>query len=433
MTRTVGPRAGVGYSENPDSDLAGVEAATAAMTGAGIERADLVLLFATAKHDEARLLRAVRAIVGDSAKIVGGGAVGVITNDRLGFEGCQVGVAVLASDAIVVRTFVESGLDAGANSENDVGRRLGARIRGGLVRGAPPLELPTRSHPASPGSSALPDDDSSLFIMYESVKSSLAGGPLLNMATPFLEGVGAELGTWPPVIGLGLHGDPRWRPGAQYFDDRLETQSAVAVLLSGAVRMSTMTANALMPMSTYREVTAADGPAVLEIDGRPALEVIEELVGSDLRWQDYPLAITLGVNGGDKFGDFREEDYANYLCVAVDRERRALVMSDTYLRAGTQVQLMRRQTNFAELHQKARLLVERAGPRKPFFALYIDCAGRQSTYLGTNSEDAAEIQRAIGADIPLFGVYSGSEIARVGGVVQRLNHAGILAVFTEHG
>jgi hypothetical protein len=306
-----------------------------------------------------------------------------------------------------VRTFVQGGL---AESEQEVGRALGAQIR----------------------DAAGSDDASSLLLMYESVKTSTPDGPMLNMGTPFLEGLKAALETWPPVIGLGLHGDPRWKPGLQYFDDRLEVQSALAVVLSGAVRMSTITLNALRPMSTYREITAADGPAVLEIEGRPALEVIEDLVGPDLRWRDYPLTVTLGVNSGDKYGDFREEDYANYLCVAVDRERRALIMSDTYLRPGTQVQLMRRHLDFSDIRRQAEALLGRVREAgRPFLALYIDCAGRASNYLGTDTEEAAEIQKAIGHEVPLLGLYSGSEIARVGDVVQRLNHAGILAIFSE--
>ncbi len=397
--------AGVGYSENPDSETAALEAARTAMDRAGLSRCDLALLFSTAKHDPAKILRSVRSVVGPGAKIAGGGAMGVITNDRLGYEGCQVGVAVLSSSSVRADTFVQTGL---ASDENAAGRAFGDQIARHRFEG-----------------------ERNLILMYESVKESTPDGPLLNMGSPLLEGVEASLGKWPPVIGLGLLGDPRWRPGPQYIDDRLETQSVLGVVLSGAARMSTVTINNLRPMSTYREITRVDGAAVLEIDGRPALEVVEHLVGPDLRWENYPLIVTLGVNKGDKFGDFREEDYANYLCIAVDRERRALVMSDTYLRPGMQCQLMRRHMDFREIRKRADALVESVRGRRAFLALYIDCAGRASTYVGTDREDAEEIQHAVGPDLPLLGVYSGSEISRVGGGVQRLNHTGVLAVFTE--
>jgi hypothetical protein len=398
-------RAGVGYSENPDSETAATDAARAAMERAGVTRCDLALLFSTAKHDPARVLRSVRSVVGPDAKIAGGGAGGVITNDRLGYEGCQVGVAVVASSSVQAHTFIQPGLDS---DEFAVGRALGTQIS---------------RHPFQ--------GDRNLIVMYESVKASTPDGPVLNMGSPLLEGLGASLGTWPPVIGLGFLGDPRWKPGLQYMGDRLEAQCALAVVLSGSAQMATVTMNNLRPMSTYREITRVDGPTVLQIDGRPALEVIEDLVGPDLRWENYPLTVTLGVNKGDRFGDFREEDYANYLCIAVDRERRGLVMSDTYLRPGMQCQLMRRHMDFAEIRKRADTLVESVRDRRPFLALYIDCAGRTSAYVGTDREEAEEIQLAVGSRFPLLGVYSGSEISRVGHDVQRLNHTGVLAIFTE--
>jgi small ligand-binding sensory domain FIST len=87
--------------------------------------------------------------------------------------------------------------------------------------------------------------------------------------------------------------------------------------------------------------------------------------------------------------------------------------------------------DFQGIRRRATALVERVRDRRPFLALYIDCAGRAKIYAGTDREEAAEIQQAIGATIPLLGIYSGSEIALVGSTVQRLNNTGILAIFSE--
>ena len=43
----------------------------------------------------------------------------------------------------------------------------------------------------------------------------------------------------------------------------------------------------------------------------------------------------------------------------------------------------------------------------------------------------AEVQRAIGAHVPLLGFYSGVEIARVGGQLQALDWTGVLCLFSE--
>jgi small ligand-binding sensory domain FIST len=140
--------------------------------------------------------------------------------------------------------------------------------------------------------------------------------------------------------------------------------------------------------------------------------------------------VTLGVNKGDKFGDFREDDYAIHLCVEVDAGRRALLV-DNHLSAGVEVQLMRRHIDFAQVRRQAERLLARASGRRPFLAFYIDCTGRTARLAGTDREEAAEVQAAIAGRVPLFGVYSGGEVSSVGGDVQRLTHAGVLCLFSE--
>ena len=136
------------------------------------------------------------------------------------------------------------------------------------------------------------------------------------------------------------------------------------------------------------------------------------------------------MNQGDKFGAFHAEDYINCLCIAGDRERKTLTMFDTFLRPGVEVQLMRVQIDFEDVRRRARRLVEAAGDDRPFLALYINCGGRAGLYACTDREDAAEIQQAVG-EIPLFGVYSGAEIARVRDQARRFNLTGVLSIFSE--
>ena len=79
----------------------------------------------------------------------------------------------------------------------------------------------------------------------------------------------------------------------------------------------------------------------------------------------------------------------------------------------------------------AERLMARVAGRRPFLAFYIDCSGRAAAYAGTDREEATEVQAVNGDQMPLFGVYSGGEISRVGGDVQRLTNAGVLSIFSE--
>ena len=153
-------KAGVGFSEKPNSRDAALEATEAALRQAGINRCDLILLFATSKHDPVILQEGVRSIVGDPPRLFGGSAAGVITNDRLGYEGYQVGVAVIDSDSMKVDAFIEKGLP---DNEYRVGKNLGAQLR----------------------DQPLPN----MLLLFDIVKKgSSAEGMSMNMATPLLQG-----------------------------------------------------------------------------------------------------------------------------------------------------------------------------------------------------------------------------------------------------
>lgn len=207
----------------------------------------------------------------------------------------------------------------------------------------------------------------------------------------------------------------------------------MALVLSGGVQLDTIIMHGCKPSSDYHTVTKAEANVVLEIDNKRAVDMIAELLGPDAEtgWEDFPLFLTLGVNKGDKYGEFKEDEYVNKLCMAVDAKRGGLVMFGPDLIVGSEVQLMRRALDFKYISQRTNELLERVGDRRPFFALYIDCCGRASAYCGTEGEEAEEVQKVIGPRMPLLGIYSGVEIAKVAGNIQELDWTGVLCVFSE--
>ena len=274
--------------------------------------------------------------------------------------------------------------------------------------------------------------DAGLILLYDTV-NLVSGQFKMNMATPLMQGMSRHLANWPNMAGMGMIGDMQLQPTWQWFDDRLEQQAAMALLLSGGIRMDTVILHGCRPASGYHTITKTDGATVLEIDGRPTLDVIGELLGSDigLSWEDYAFFVTLGVNRGDKYGEYREEDYANRLCIGVDVERKGMVMFESDLEAGMEIQIMRRSMDFQYIGERVRHLLALAAGRTPILAFYIDCAGRAAAYSGMEEEEAVEVQNALPPDIPLLGVYSGVEIAKVGGRVQALDWTGVLCLFSE--
>jgi hypothetical protein len=398
---------GAGFSEQTDSYRAGYEAAQTAVAEAGAP-ADLALVYCTSKQDPHQFHAGVRAAVGVDARIVGGHSVGAITREHLGYEGYQACVGVMSLPGTKIHMFLERSI---GGRELEAGRKLGDQV-----------------------AAISCEDPRNLLLTYDSVKGRTADRGLeLNLATPLIEGVGQTIGTWPTVAGVGVFGDLQFNPTYQFFDDEVVQQTASALLMCGGVRMDTIILHGCEPAGRYHTITKAEGPVVLEIDGKPAVDMIAQLLGpgSNKSWEEYPLFVTLGVNRGERFGRFREEDYANRLCMAVDKARGGLVMFENDLQAGSDVQLMRRSIDFDYVGKRSDELLGRLDGRRPFFALYIDCAGRAAAYCGTEREEAEEVQRVIGGRMPLLGMYSGVEIARVGKQIQALDWTGVLCVFSE--
>ncbi len=117
--------------------------------------------------------------------------------------------------------------------------------------------------------------------------------------------------------------------------------------------------------------------------------------------------------------------------MAIDKERKGLVMFEPDLKAGDEVQLMRRSIDFSYMQKRCEDLMSLVGDRKPVIAFYIDCVGRAAAYSGTEGEEAAEIQKFFGSKVPLLGLYTGVEIAKVGSQVQALDWTGVLCLLSQ--
>lgn len=371
---------------------------------------DVVMVFSTARQDAARLTEGIREIVGDGPAFFGGNANGVISNKFVGYDGFQVGVAALWFDGVDVQLFKEVGV---AHREDELGNDLGKQIREALDDGGA-------------------GDEAALLFFYDSVNRK-SGRFQMNLATPLIDGMNRHLSDWPTTAGARVMGDMKFNPTFQWYRDELLQDSAVAMLLSGGIRMHTTVIHGCQPASAYHHITASDGPTVLEIDGHPAMDQAAALLGREMLddHDRYKFFVTFGVNHGERWGDFVAENYANKMVVGVDAARRGIVLAEP-LATGTVFQFMRRNFEPAYTHDAAATLLEQidASGRLPVFGFYLNCAGRGAAYYGNDDEDAIHVQRAVGDRFPLIGAYEAGEITSVNGQMQLLDWTGILNVFT---
>lgn len=398
------PKVGVGYSETEDSFLAGQEMARAALARGGLDSCGLALLFSTCQHQPEALRAGVRSVIGPDARLAGGWAVGTMCNEQMGYGGFQAGIACFSMSLSDFSLFRVDGL---ADREADAGEELGNQL---VAAGADKADIPK-------------------LILYDSI-NRLSGRTKLNMATPLLAGIRKAIPRLSTLVGAGLVGDMAGQPTFQWFDDDISQQSAIALTFSPDIAMHTAILRGASPVGGYHTVTRAEGATIMEIDGRPAVEVIAELLGGARDASEFAFYVMLGVNQGDPWAPYAEENYSNCMCLRTDMKRNHIIMFEPELVTGSKFQLMSRSHDFAYIERHVSDLFARIGDEEPFFALYINCAGRAGAYAGIEDEDAHFVQRAIGGRVPLLGFYSGIEIGPIQGEPKPMDWTGLLCLFT---
>ncbi len=401
---TMTTKTGIGYSDKTDSFSAGQESATKANSQLEGLPVNLALIFCNGKHDPHQFLTGVRSVTGD-VQLIGGAALGVFTNEELSYEAYETTVTLFSSDTIHFQTFSQPGL-------NEDEYAAGAAIAGQI-------------------NEAGTEKSKALMIFYDTSKA--LNPPMLNFATPLFSAIEERIDPDICCVGAGLMGDLKLTACFQFLNDKVLHQHVLALLISGDCMMYNTIMHGCTPGSSYKTITRAEGPVVYEIDNKPAIDVIDELFGSDHKvpWNEFPLFVTLGLNKGDKYGPFNEVDYANRVCLAIDEKQKALVMFEPDLKNGDEVQLMYRSINLDYIHTGIELLQKKAANKKPLFYFYINCAGRTKPYAGGELEDVEEVQKVIGKDTPFMGFYSGVEVAKLGNHLQALDWTGVLCLLTE--
>ena len=399
---------GIGYSDIPDSAASGKKAAENAVRAAGRQDpCDLVFLFCTTRHDQQALREAVASVVGTDVPIYGGGAVGIITNHTYGYAGYQVGLACLWLDGVRCDVALDGDLPAG---EEEGGFRLGRELaRLGVTPDASTLLL----------YNAMPRNDVVMRMM---------------MATRIMAGLEKALGYLPPLHGAGLMGDHACSPCGQFVgkETSADGRYAQAFLFGDDIRIDSAVMHGCRPASPYYTVTRADGPTILEINHKPALDFMGDLLGSAVSPEQYPFFLLFGINYGER-DEYEEDNYASRLCLAIDRERGGIVMFEPDMVEGTEFQVMCRSFDLAYMKPRIEALFAGLDGREPVFGMYFDCAGRCAGFGGTDMEDALALQQAVAGRVPVLGVYTGVEIAPIFGRPRSLDWTGVFCLFSQEG
>jgi len=406
-------KAEVGYCNEPKAFLAGKSAAENAIKKGSIFSPDIAFAFSSGRLDPDDFFEGVRSVVGPETPIVGGSALGIITNETIAYKNYPAGVAVIQSDRIKYNIGAVTGLD---KDEELAGKKLAAKL-------------------------ANNQEGKAIIIFYDSIKIPPTEGspPVLNASSPLIKGIEKEIKSNLPIFGAGLIGDYDFSTRTRMFCGAYaDSQSAVGVLLAGDFTPYYRIMHGCSPLDgIYHRITKKEGSAIYELDGKPIIDIIDELYGNQQWRSQHPVdLLTIGINHGGRFEEPQESNYVNRLITGMRPDGKGIEIFEPDLEPGAEIQFMLRDSarmiesakkNSSELMDQIK-----TDGKKPIFGIYIDCAGRTADYSNTMTEEAAEVQKALNQhEIPLLGFYSGVEIAPFLQKSQGLDWTGVLLVLAE--
>ncbi len=388
-------RAGVGQSSNPSTERAAEEAATQAMDRAGIDRADLVLVFFTVDHLPSwqKLTAALRRIA-RTGEIVGSSAAGVLTTDGEIEGSAGLAVLVLASDDVHASPFLCRPLRA---RESEAGAEM------------------ARSLPAGAESLLVAFADA-----YNVQPQALFRG--IEESRGFV-----------PLVGAGSSENGTQGKTFQLYRESMTTNAVCGFSLSGAFASSIGITQGCRPVSAPMTITRAEGNFIFEIDHRPAFEVFAGIIKGPLR-EDLGRALAYvfaGLPVDRRKNSVGPGEYLVRNIVGVDAEKGALAVAEEIFEGERMLFTLRDGERAREdLSQMVERQAESLAGKRPSLGFYFNCCARGRSLYGMDGIDTAYIRRSLG-DFPLIGLFGSFELGPLGEKNHLFAYTGVLALITD--
>ena len=193
-------------------------------------------------------------------------------------------------------------------------------------------------------------------------------------------------------------------------------EGAAGLLIDGGVKVHSVVSQGCRPIGDRTIVTKVEQNLILELGGKPAMQVLEEMF-IRLPTSDHDLmskGFFLGRVISEYQDDYEMGDFLIRNVMSMDNERRAVVVND-YFQVGQTVQFQVRDEESAS--NELRQLLKKTDPAEIRGGLVFTCNGRGTRLFAEPDHDAGVIRETVG-EIPLAGFFAQGEIGPVG----RENH-----------
>ncbi|MBI5711652.1 MAG: FIST C-terminal domain-containing protein [Candidatus Eisenbacteria bacterium] len=214
------------------------------------------------------------------------------------------------------------------------------------------------------------------------------------------------------VVGGMASAAPRPKGNALFLNDWVAGEGGIAIALAGALRVDVVVSQGCRAIGPTLAVTAGEGNVVAGLDGRPAVERLEQVLRELPEEERERLKHGLYVGKAARRGAEGRGDWLIRNLLGADRDRGVLAVGD-HVQAGEKLRLHVRDAATAR-EDLELLLSPQAFDTRAEAALLFCCNGRGQGLYGAPDGDIAPLQVALGGHVPAAGMFCAGEIGPVG-------------------
>ncbi|MFZ5481385.1 MAG: FIST signal transduction protein [Myxococcota bacterium] len=261
------------------------------------------------------------------------------------------------------------------------------------------------------------------------------------LADPFSCDAAGLAGTldaaWPGAVKVGGLASGGMAPGqnALFLDGEAHDAGAVGVALWGDVVVDAVVAQGCRPVGSPARVTRCEGNVVFELDGRPAVLVLEALLYAmtDADRELFRRSPMVGLAIGEGATGRRPGDFLLRNLIGLDRKAGAIGVGWPIVE-GQALQFHVRDAAASAADLDAALVRHRAEapPTAAAGALLFSCLARGEAFFGAPDHDSDAFRRHLG-DVPIGGVFCNGEIGPVRGSTYIHGYTSSFGVFRPRG
>lgn len=390
-------QAAVGFSAAADPSRAVEEAVGQARERLGGATPDWCIAFLTSDYrGHTPVVLARLSYLAGTPYVAGCSAAGVLTDEHESEGGPALGVLLVRSDSLRATPFLFDGDD---ERGYDTGQRIGERF----------------------ATSREADD----LVMVWPDPYHVRPDRLLRGLGDALDGV--------PVAGAAAAGTDPEHGTFQFSGEDCRARAVSGIRLGGGFRYRVVVSQGCRPLGAPVRITACHENLIMEINGRPAMDVLRERAPDGVL-DDRDTAfdhLFVGLAPGRDVDAARAGDYLVRSIVAADPDTGVLAIGDV-VDEGQPIVFAIREGAAArdDLTRSIARMRSEHGPIDARFALYFNCLARGRGLYGEDGVDSRILREAF-PGVPILGFSCNAEMAPLLGENHLFTYTGVLVLIGD--